>query len=246
MNGLQSLTQWKVFMDHPEGAWLGFISAIQSLGAILGLPLQAWAANRYGRKPCIWIGYIFITLGVGLQVGARNPAMFIVSRLFMGHAGAWFQAAMILITEIAYPTHRSKLSAMYNCQFYVGSTLAAWLTYGCRNINSSWAWRIPSLLQIGFPVLALPCALLSPESPRWLISQDRHREAREFLVKYHSGGDEFDPLVTFQMEEIAKSIAMEREAQNSTHWIDMLKTKGNRHRFFISVSLGIFAQWNGV
>lgn len=233
-------------MNHPTGAWLGFIGAIQSLGGLVGLPLQAWAANKYGRKPCIFIGYIFMFLGVGIQVGAHNPAMFIASRFIIGYSGAWFQAAVVLLTEIAYPTHRSKLSAMYQCQFYIGSTLAAWLVFGCRNIDSNWAWKIPSLLQIGFIVVALPIVIFCPESPRWLISKDRHEEAKAFLITYHAGGNESSPLITFQLEEISRSIAMEREHDNSSRWTDMVKTKGNRHRFFISLTLGVFAQWNGV
>ncbi|KAJ5613276.1 hypothetical protein N7510_006470 [Penicillium lagena] len=246
MNGLQSLSPWTSFMDSPSGAWLGFISAIQSLGSMLGLPTQAWAANKFGRKPCIFVGYLFLFIGVGIQVGAHNPAMFIVSRFFIGYAGAWFQAAVILLTEIAYPTHRSKLTAMYQCQYYVGSILSAWLVFGCRNMDSMWAWKIPSLCQIAFPLVALPLVALCPESPRWLISMDRHEEARSFLVRYHAGGDVAAPLVAFQMDEIARSITMERESSNSTTWLDMLRTKGNRHRLFISLTLGIFAQWNGM
>lgn len=246
MTGLQSLSSWVDFMETPSGAWLGFISAIQSLGSMLGLPIQAWGANKFGRKPCVLVGYFFLFLGVGIQVGAHSPAMFIASRFFIGIAGGWFQAAIILLAEIAYPTHRSKLTAMYHCQYYVGSTLSAWLVFGCRNINSMWAWKVPSLCQIVFPLLALPVIVLCPESPRWMISQDRHEEARSFLVKYHAGGDEAAPLVAFQMDEITRSIIMERESKNSTSWLDMLRTKGNRHRLFISLTLGTFAQWNGM
>lgn len=125
MNGLQSLNEWQSLMGHPTGAWLGFISAIQSFGSMLGLPAHAWAANKFGRKPCIFVEYILILLGVGIQTGAHNPAMFIASRFIVGWSEAWFQAADIIITELAYPTHRSKLSAMYQCQYYIGSTLSA-------------------------------------------------------------------------------------------------------------------------
>ncbi len=36
MNGLLSLTEWQTFMDHPTGAWLGFIAAAAALGQIFG------------------------------------------------------------------------------------------------------------------------------------------------------------------------------------------------------------------
>ena len=86
---------------------------------------------------------------------------------------------------------------------------------------------------------------MCPESPRWLISRGRHDEARRILIKYHAGGDANSPLVAYEMEEIEQTIRLEREAAQSGSYMDMFKTKGNRHRLFISVTLGIFAQWNG-
>jgi MFS family permease len=106
---------------------------------------------------------VFIALGSGLQTGAKDAGMFITARFFIGVASSLFSAAAILITEIAYPSHRAKVTALYNCQFYVGSLISAWITYGVRNMNSSWAWRVPSLLQLGIPVLAAFGTLMSPE-----------------------------------------------------------------------------------
>ncbi|KAJ5085290.1 hypothetical protein N7532_010061 [Penicillium argentinense] len=245
MNGLQSLDQWQVFMNHPTGAWLGFINALQSLGSMVFQPVGAWSANRLGRRRTILIGYFWLALGVGLQVGAPDPKMFIASRMFIGIAGAWFQAAVILVTEIAYPSHRSLVTSVYMCLYYAGSLLSAWIAFGTRNIEGSWAWRIPSLMQIALPLLALPGTLLIPESPRWLIGQKRNEEARKILTRFHAGGDENSQLVVFEMDEITQSLTFERSIQNESRWIDCVKTSGNRYRFFLSVSLGIFAQWNG-
>ena len=163
MNGLQSLQQWQSFMNHPKGAWLGFINAIQAVGGIITYPIQAYVADRYGRKPCLYAGFISVILGSGLQTVAKDPAMFIVARFFVGVASAWFSAAAILITEIAYPSHRAKVTALYNCQFYVGSLISAWVTFGVRNLASSWAWRVPSLLQMAIPLLAAFGTFMSPE-----------------------------------------------------------------------------------
>ena len=70
-------------------------------------------------------------------------------------------------------------------------------------------------------------------------------EAKKVLAEQHNGGVH-DAFIDFEMEEIVTTLRMEKEAKESTSWADMLKTRGNRHRLLITVTLGIFAQWNGV
>lgn len=74
---------------------------------------------------------------------------------------------------------------------------------------------------------------------------DRSTEARAFLVRYHAGNDETLPLVQFELEEIDGTLRLERELSVETSYMDMVRTKGNRHRTFISVTMGIFSQWSG-
>lgn len=126
---------------------------------------------------------------------------------------------------------------------YFGGTLCGWVTFACRDIPSDWCWRVPVLIQIVLPFVALPGFLLAPESPRWLISVGRVEEATAILAEHHAGGDRNDSLVTYQVVEIQATINAEKEASSSASYADMIKTPGNRHRLFISVSLGIFAQW---
>ncbi|KAJ4264227.1 hypothetical protein NW762_005421 [Fusarium torreyae] len=247
MNGLMALPQWYNFMDNPSGAWLGFINAIQPLSSTLGYPVVAYFANRWGRKKGLLIGYFFVTLGALLQAFTPNTTGFILGRLFLGQPSAWWGGlAPLLITELAYPSHRGFLTALYNSGWYVGSTLAAWATYGTRNYDNDWAWRIPSILQLAIPLVVLPAALLIPESPRYLIANGKISEARRIFTKYHAGSDERSLLVEFEMTEIERAIESEKAANNSTSWMDLVSTPGNRHRTFISVTLGVFANWNGV
>lgn len=123
--------------------------------------------------------------------------------------------------------------------------IAAWATFGTRNYEGSWAWRVPSLLQVLLPLVGIPGLIMIPESPRWLVSVDRIDEARKNLADLHADGDIRSPLIEFEMAEIQQTIQAEKEAEQYSAWADLWATPGNRHRLFISISLGTFAQWSG-
>ncbi|KAK4505155.1 hypothetical protein PRZ48_003118 [Zasmidium cellare] len=243
MNGLQALDQWQEFMDHPTGAWLGFMNAIYWVGNGINYPISAWVSNRWGRKPGVYIGYLFMVLGVSLTAGPHDYE-FVLQRFFVGCASAWFSGTVVcLINEIAYPTHRGIANALYNCGWYVGGTIGAFVTFGTRNYQSDWSWRIPTVLQVLLPLVSLPGLIFSPESPRWLISVDRTEEARAVLERI-CGRENVD-LVNYEMFEITETLRAEKEAANSASYMEMTRTKGNRHRLLISISLAFFSQWAG-
>lgn len=52
-------------------------------------------------------------------------------------------AAPVLVTELAYPTQRGSISALYNTLWYSGSIMSAWVCYATLRIlpNSHWEWR---------------------------------------------------------------------------------------------------------
>ncbi|KAL2784568.1 sugar transporter [Aspergillus keveii] len=245
MNGLMSLQQWQSFMNYPTSTWLGFINAIAVLSGLFCYPVQAWVSDTFGRKPCLYIAILLSLVGVGIQASAHNDTLYIVGRVFVGATAAWGGIASVLIAEIAYPTHRPIVTTLFLCQYYVGSIIAAWVTFGVRNMDSSWAWRIPSILQLAIPFLALPGSFFTPESPRWLVSKGRLDEARAILVKHHGAGDVTHPLVDFEMREIEHAVALEKEAVSATSYLDAIRTPGNRHRLLITLTVPFFAQWVG-
>jgi MFS family permease len=173
--------------------------------------------------------------------------MFIGCRFLIGF-GLSFAclAAPILITELAFPTHRAPITSMYNSTWYLGSIVAAWVTYGTFRIQSDWAWRIPSVLQ-GLPSLlqVILIFLVVPESPRWLIDHGREEAAFKVLAKYHCGGDMEDPLVAFEVDEIKEAIRLEKEAKSNSSFKSLFATPGNRRRMRIIIAIAFFSQWSG-
>ncbi|KAF4219156.1 hypothetical protein CNMCM6457_003246 [Aspergillus fumigatiaffinis] len=245
MNGLQAVNEWNRFMDYPTGVKLGWINAIILLGSGVGSPIAAWVSNRFGRKPGLYVGYIFMILGSVLQTASPNRTAFLLARLSIGVASAFFGvAAPLLINEMAHPRHRGIVNSLFMTGWYMGGSVSGWVIFGVRSYSSSWSWRLPSLLQALLPAVALPGLLLAPESPRWLISQRREEEAHAILTRYHAGGRR-SSLVDAEFQEICAAIRAEQDAHKGASYLEVFRTPGNRHRLIISLSLGFFAQWVG-
>lgn len=83
-----------------------------------------------------------------------------------------------------------------------------------------------------------------PESPRFLISRDRHEEALEILIKYHAEGDRDSPLVAAEFHQIRETIRMEMES-TKTPWKQLFTSSVNRRRVLIAACVGTFSQWSG-
>jgi hypothetical protein len=76
------------------------------------------------------------------------------------------------------------MTGILNCGYYGGSIAAAAVTFGTNYINNDYAWRIPMIGQ-GVPAIFVIVSLFfMPESPRWLMQNNRKKEALEFLIKY--------------------------------------------------------------
>lgn len=139
--GLQILPSWQDYFGHPDGSLLGLYGSIFSLGSLCGLPFAPFIADRFGRKPSIWTGCAVLFVGVAVQSASQDFRMFIVSRFFIGFGCTLAQlSSPLLLTEIAHPQHRGKVTAVYNCLWNFGAIIATWLTFGTGHIQNTWAW----------------------------------------------------------------------------------------------------------
>lgn len=210
------------------------------------MPVCAISCDKFGRRPVLFVGAFILLIGVALQAAAQNVGMFIAARGIIGMGLVLnITAAPLLLLELAFPRQQGPQVAIYNSLWNLGALVAAWITYGSFRIDSTWAWRLPSLLQGLSSLIQIGLCFLIEESPRWLISKERDEEARSLICKYHANGDESDPLITLEMEEIRTALRLEAEARRQTSYLTFFQSKANLRRFFIILSVGFFSQWSG-
>ncbi|TVY93485.1 Lactose permease [Lachnellula willkommii] len=245
MNGLQTLVQWRDYYNTPSPSQLGLLNCIWAVGQLVALPAVAYTADMLGRRTGVMIGCSIMIGGVALQSLGFTFGMFVSARFFIGFGVAIAHGSSpLLITELVHPQHRAVYTTIYNTTWYIGSFIAAWLTFGTNKIQSDWAWRAPSLVQALPSVLQMIFIWFVPESPRWLISRGKNEKALRILANAHAAGDKLDEVVQLEYAEIRGTLKLEQELEGNK-WSELWNKPGNRHRLIVLISLGFFSQWSG-
>lgn len=225
---------------------LGLLGAIYQIGSVASIAIVPWFADHLGRKVPIVIGCVIMIVGAVMQGAGNTLGVFIGGRFLMGFGNSFSQlASPTLLTEICHPQHRARLTTVYNCLWNVGALFVSWLSFGTNYLGNEWSWRIPALLQAFPSLIQLTFIWWVPESPRYLVAKDKHDQALEILGRYHANGNINHPTVQFEYREIRETLALELEAKKQSSYVDFVKTKGNRYRLAVLISLGIFSQWSG-
>jgi len=84
-----------------------------------------------------------------------------------------------------------------------------------------------------------------PESPRYLMANDRHEEAAKVLAKYHGGGNLDHPMVQLQMKEMVASISTEGSDKTWWDYRELWDTHSARRRLICVVGMACFGQISG-
>jgi len=246
LNSSQNIDAWQAYFNNPTGPTLGLMNAIYQIGSLCSFPLVPYMADWWGRRAPIFAGCIFMIIGGFLGTFANSYGMYVGGRFILGFGNSLAQmSSPLLLTEICHPQHRARITAIYNCLWNLGALFVAWLAWATVQIPNEWSWRTLTLLQVIPAVIQLTFIYWVPESPRWLISKDRHDEALEFLAYYHANGDALNTTVQFEFQEIKETLRLEFEFKKTSSYLDFLRTKGNRYRLLILVSLGIISQYSG-
>ncbi|KAJ7688296.1 general substrate transporter [Mycena rosella] len=214
MGGINVMPQYLNYFNYSSvGKSTGIVFMIYVSGNCAGALIAGPATEVYGRRGGMFLGGLFILVGSIVSVNAQSRGAFLGGRFVLGFGIAISTtAAPTWVTEIAPPQWRGRLGSMYNSCFFIGSIPATGSMVGSAKLNSTWAWRLPLILQIAPPLIVMSCVWFCPESPRWLISRGRTEEARQILIDYHSNDGQSNAIIELEMAEFQEQIAVKREA----------------------------------
>ncbi|KAK8096662.1 hypothetical protein PG999_012606 [Apiospora kogelbergensis] len=241
LNGLNILPSYTDYFQLTP-ATTGLNTASIFIGSILGPLFAGVAADRLGRRPAIFWGTLITLMGVVLQTAAQNIAMFVLARVMLGF-GAQISgvAAGVYLSETFPNRWRAWGVGLLNNFYYVGALIAAGITLGTGEWQSTWAWRAPSLFQGIFSLLCICILPFVPESPRWLVHRGLYEEARTVVAQTNSDGNLANPIAIAVYKEILDTIEFEKKEGRSMSPLEIVRTPVARRRVLVGMSAGPFS-----
>jgi MFS transporter, SP family, xylose:H+ symportor len=230
----------------------GWANSCALLGCLIGSVISGCLSDSFGRKKLlIFSGFLFAVSSV-LTGWSYTFAWFVVWRILGGTAiGLVSNLSPLYIAEIA-PAHiRGRLVSLNQLTIVIGILaaqiinilIAAKVPEGAtaEMIRNSWngqiAWRW-MFTAVAVPSLVfLICAMLVPESPRWLVKNGRSDLARQVFLRIGSA----DPDES--VNEIEKTISG-KEIQH-VNFKDLLESKILKI-LGIGIVLAVLQQWSGI
>lgn len=210
---------------------LGLTVASSLFGTVLGSVLAGSPAQKYGRKPVLFIislMYLFSAIGCA---GSQGLLMFVFFRFVGGVAvGASSVVGPMYISEIAPAKLRGRLAASFQLNIVFGIFVAYVSNYFLAGGGEeSWRWMLG--------IMVLPAVVFTilirfiPESPRWLILNGKTEEAIPTLKRI----GEMD--VNREIAEIKSSVSTHKES---------VFQKKYRKPLLYAIILAMFNQLSGI
>ncbi|KZO91381.1 general substrate transporter [Calocera viscosa TUFC12733] len=246
-SGLSPMPYYQSFFQSGTvGNKVSLIFSMYTVGSMIGAFSAGPIADRFGRRVGMFVGGVVIITGMALTASAPSINQLVGGRFVLGWGiSIMTVAAPAYCVEIAPPHWRGKMVGTYNCGWFGGSIPAAAITFGCLYINSDWSWRIPMIFQ-GVPsMFVLVGVWFIPESPRWLMQNNRQEEARAFLVKYHGNNDTNSEIVHLEWAEFTENIQFNASDKRWWDYRALFATNNARYRFLMVMLISVFGQFSG-
>jgi MFS transporter, putative metabolite:H+ symporter len=172
----QLIKQW-----HLTTGQSTFLVTSGSIGMLLGALAAGWCGDRIGRVRLVAIGTALTGITGLALVFSPGLTFFEWLRFVQGIGiGGVVPVAATYINEIIKAEGRGRFVLLYELVFPFGLTIAALVAYW---VVPHWGWRALFLVG-GLPALVVAALQFGvPESPRWLASRGRAKDAERLLSR---------------------------------------------------------------
>ncbi|KAJ5371719.1 hypothetical protein N7517_003725 [Penicillium concentricum] len=213
ISGILAMKKWREmfstgFINETDGlpdvtsSESSMIVSLLSAGTFFGALGAAPIADKFGRRMGMIMETFVFVFGVILQTISTSIPLFVAGRFFAGLGVGLLSATIPLYqSETAPKWIRGTVVGAYQLAITFGLLLAAIVNNSTKDRTDTGCYRIPIAIQFAWAIILVVGMLLLPETPRFLIKQDRYEEATKALARVRRM-DVNDPAVVAELAEI--------------------------------------------
>ncbi|CAK9152499.1 unnamed protein product [Ilex paraguariensis] len=221
---------------------VGILSIISLLGSLAG----GKTSDAIGRKWTMAFASIVFQSGAAIMALAPSFRVLMVGRLLAGIGiGFGVMIAPVYIVEISPTVSRGSLTSFPEIFINFGLLLGYVSNYAFSGLPAHINWRI--MLAVGIlPSVFIGCTLfLIPESPRWLVMQNRIDEARLVLLKTNDSETEVEERLA-EIQLAAGHSNVDKYEERAV-WRELLNpSPGVRRMLIAGCGIQCFQQVTGI
>ncbi|KAH9242302.1 hypothetical protein K456DRAFT_1716041 [Colletotrichum gloeosporioides 23] len=203
--------KWKI-----PPTWLSLFNSLNYIGFAAGVIIGSLVSARWGRRWCMFgmSAWAVIPATIALTSSTREQIMTarILNYIYVG-----MELAVVPVyqSEIVPSEIRGFAVGSYQFSLMFGTLIVNSVCRGTSTLEGNASWRIPMGLFYVIPVIVMCLIFFIPESPRWLLTQDRVEEAHASLKKLRVGTIT-DPEIDEQFA--ALQYALKQEVEQGKYW----------------------------
>ncbi|KAF5594585.1 quinate transport [Fusarium subglutinans] len=238
--------------DHQYANTKGWIVAIATAGAVFGCLGCVWLTQRLGRTRTFQFFTVVYMAGIfGQTFSSGNPGALYATRVIAGiGVGATTVLPSVYIAEISPQPIRGLLTLQYTCCQQLGVVFSFFFNYGVTKYHAgtNLQWQLPTALQLIPALIWGVGTFFTPETPRFLLRQNKRTEALATLSRFR-GLPEDHSYVQSEFQGIESQLNHEIEIVSGANTWDLIKETftdlSNRRRFVLMFACHVFGQWSG-
>ncbi|XP_026748832.2 organic cation transporter protein-like isoform X1 [Galleria mellonella] len=224
-------SEWNLICEKKYLASLA--QSMLQVGILAGSLTYGYISDRYGRKIGTLIAVFSNALFIAISALLAKFWIFMIFRFLIGTAvGGTMLCGYILIIELSGKSFRPYLIGLYEISFIIGYTILPVIAYFIRD------WRKLQLITSVPWLLVIIYYWLIPESPRWLITVGKKKEAVDILSHIAKKNNRSTENIEIIVDEIEKETM--REKQKHGTYFDLFKTPKIRIYTIITALVWMF------
>ncbi|GAA5987219.1 hypothetical protein JCM10908_001864 [Rhodotorula pacifica] len=215
--------------------WAALFATFQVLGLMFG----GQFADRFGRRPALYLVLFFTYIGVMLEIIATTWQMWLGSKIVIGFGTGIMQTCVVTyVSEVAPRELRGISLSLFNMAMNIGGLAATLIPWGTEKAyggdpSDNRAFRVPLYVAIACPTITLLLQLIFlVESPWWLLMKGRQEQARKSLDYLYgkAPGYDSDKAIAELEYTLAKEAELKAAAAGSSY-LDCLRGIDGRRTF---------------